>query len=59
MTVSAGSVEAGACWVCEEGNGYVDLDMQFSAEMDAFYHPECLPDGCETLLEYETQTGDR
>lgn len=51
-------VQAGGCWICHEGNGYEDDDMVFSMEFDAFYHPDCLPEGCDNLLDYETRKVD-
>lgn len=44
---------AGGCWICHEGVGYEDDDMAFDIHFDCWYHPECLPDDCSSVLEYE------
>lgn len=41
---------AGGCWIC---NHLGDSEMAFSTEFDARYHPDCLPDEHDTLLDYE------
>lgn len=48
------SPQIGGCWICYRGNGHQDDDMVFSTEFDTYYHPDCLPEGTDTLLEYES-----
>lgn len=43
------SPSAGGCWICNHEGG----DMAFDMEFDTFYHPDCLPDGTRSILEYE------
>lgn len=46
------------CWICREEPDE-DEKMCFDMEFDTFYHPDCLPEGIETILEYERQrTGE-
>lgn len=50
--------QTGGCWICGGGDGPNDDNMVFDIEFDTYYHPHCLPDGVETLLEYERRTND-
>jgi hypothetical protein len=43
--------EVGGCWICHDDEG----GMVFSIEFDAWYHPSCLPDECNNLVDYEKQ----
>lgn len=41
--------DRGGCWICHRLDGTLDYDGEF----DAFFHPDCLPNGVDTILEYE------
>lgn len=47
----------GGCWICHEGDGYEDDDMEFDIHFDTFYHPDCLKEHDVTSIrEYEKRT---
>lgn len=49
------SPNSGGCWICNHGNGEEDEDMSFDMEFDTWYHDECLPEGINSILEFERQ----
>lgn len=50
------SPNGGGCWICHHET---DDGMKFDMEFDTFYHPDCLPAGADTILEYEQGKLDR
>lgn len=55
LYASVQSPRDGGCRICAEGLGWDDDDMAFDMEENAWYHPECLPDDCSSLHDYDTR----
>lgn len=50
------SPRRGGCWICCTDDGRKNDSMEFSLELDTWYHQECLDKtGFDSLLEYERE----